>query len=50
MRLEETHEGLTSKRSCRKSFSTGKVNTNTDVKSKSIAQIIAVGGAQPYAL
>ena len=40
VRLEETYEGLTSKEVAER-VSAGKVNTNTDVKTKSIAQIIA---------
>ena len=39
-RFEETYEGLTSKEVAER-VSAGKVNTNTDVKTKSIAQIIA---------
>ena len=39
-RFEETYEGLTSKEVVER-VSAGKVNTNTDVKTKSIAQIIA---------
>lgn len=39
-RFEEAYEGLTSKEVAER-ISAGKVNTNTDVKTKSIAQIIA---------
>ena len=39
-RFEEAYEGLTSKEVAER-VSAGKVNTNTDVKTKSIAQIIA---------
>ena len=38
--FEETYEGLTTKEVAER-VSAGKVNTNTDVKTKSIAQIIA---------